>query len=129
MLAGQIARANPAAAPQLFAEMRKPFIVLASEEARHAALMDVAAASGSLELNVEAISNFEPAVPWNARFLIARLDAYAHARHPLTNRAHRELKEFRSTQVDDPLNHLARTAPSMQPPAEIEPPKALTRAE
>jgi hypothetical protein len=45
---------------------------------------------------VEALQQIEPYPPWNARMLELRVNAYEATRHPLLNRARKELSEFQA---------------------------------
>lgn len=99
-LAQDMARADPSAtmSVRMYHALKEPFCMDILEDVRRKALVKIAAhideKTGG-RLSVDAIGKLEPHVPWDLEFLIARLNAYLKAAHPLTMLAATQVDEFR----------------------------------
>jgi hypothetical protein len=94
LLSREIAKADREAARRIYTLLSKPF---ASHRFRYARLVTqamVAEYVGPQQV-VESLAIFEPNVPWTARVLESRANAYKTVNHPLADRAQRDLEWFR----------------------------------
>jgi hypothetical protein len=95
-----IAKADRAAARRLYSLLSQPF---ASHRYHHGRLVTQAMLAEYVgpQQVVESLAKFEPDVPWAARLLEMRAKAYAELKHPLAERAQRDLEWFRQHQSAD----------------------------
>ncbi len=94
LLSSEIAKADREAARRIYTLLSKPF---ASHRFRYARLVTQAMVAEYVgpEQVVESLANFEPNVPWTARVLESRANAYKTVNHPLADRAQHDLEWFR----------------------------------
>jgi spermidine synthase/MFS family permease len=97
LLTVDIAKADRAAARRLYSLLSQPF---ASHRYHHGRLVTQATLAEYVgpQQVVESLAKFEPNVPWTARLLESRAKAYAELKHPLAERAQRDLEWFRRHQ-------------------------------
>ena len=96
-LAKEIAKQRTDFAQRLFDQLERPFAGHRFNYQRAVARVHVARELGP-ERIVEALSEFEPHVPWTADILEARAQAYAAVNHPLAARAARDWQWFQRHQ-------------------------------
>lgn len=79
---------------RLFRVLKRPFALRMLEQDRLRLRLELAHQLDFEALCVEALSPYEPDVPWNDKMLRMRVRCYAAARHPLAERAERELGQY-----------------------------------
>lgn len=79
---------------RLFDALEEPFSVRLLDEDRRRARLEIARWTAFEDLCAEALSAFEPHVPWEERFLRLRRDCYRAAGDPRTETAETELGRF-----------------------------------
>lgn len=84
---------DPPAAKLIIEGFQEQFAALQREEQRILTLC-YAAARTSPQMGAVAFEALEPNVPWEQRMLELRSDAYTRSRHPLADRARRDLESF-----------------------------------
>jgi spermidine synthase len=97
LLTLDIAKADRAAARRLYSLLAQPFASHRYHYARLVTQATLAEYVGPQQV-VESLAEWEPNVPWTARVLEARAKAYAELKHPLAERAERDLQWFRRHQ-------------------------------
>jgi hypothetical protein len=88
------ALAEPDRARWLYALLSKPYCGYRFEGERKAERFRLAQLLGPQAI-AEALSPYEPYVPWDEEVLTTRIDAYSELQHPLAKRAAAEWKQFR----------------------------------
>jgi len=94
VLVPDIARKDKALGRRLFDALKEPFALQLQEEVRKVSRMQLASRIDFPGMCVEAVSAYEPSVPFRAGFLLKRLDCYQVNNHPLRAKANKELEEF-----------------------------------
>ena len=89
----KIAAENPKLAERLFDATAQPFAVHVLNEKRKITRFKIGRAIGP-KLAARAAEDLEPHVPWTARFLRTRYDAYRESGHPLEATAWKDLQTF-----------------------------------
>ncbi|HVT02829.1 MAG TPA: fused MFS/spermidine synthase, partial [Thermoanaerobaculia bacterium] len=92
-----IASGDPAEARRIFGALDEPYAVHMLNASRHLALLSVAELVDRKQCGdatMEALSQFEPHVPWQKRLLLTRARCYGIRRSPFANRAFAELEAF-----------------------------------
>jgi predicted membrane-bound spermidine synthase len=89
-----IAKSNHELGLHFFASLKKPFAVSLLENTRIATRLSIAEAVNFKDLCEEAMSDFEPFVPWNGDFLSRRLECYRSKDNPLAAKAERDLEQY-----------------------------------
>jgi len=93
-LAVQTAQRRPQATRRLFGTLSTPFAVHMMDESRASALVSLAQTLPPGPECVQALSLFEPDVPWNADFLSFRLGCYQAQGAGLAADAQKDLRHF-----------------------------------
>jgi spermidine synthase len=101
LLTVDIAKADRQAARRLYTLLSKPFASHRFGYTRVIMQAMVAEYVGPQQV-AESLAKFEPDVPWTARVLESRAKAYAQLKHPLADRAQRDLEWFRQHQSPRP---------------------------
>jgi spermidine synthase len=96
--AEEIAKADPAVARRLYPLLARPFASHRVNDRRERARVFVAESLGP-SVVVEALADYEPHVLWTEAFLTLRADSYAATKHPLAERAARDLRWFQAHQT------------------------------
>ncbi|MFN0195912.1 MAG: fused MFS/spermidine synthase [Planctomycetaceae bacterium] len=92
-MSDSFAAADLTAAPRILEKLSRTFAVMAYEDNRKSAAVNVSALL-PLTQGVDAVLAFEPYPLWSEAFLKHRLAVYTAAGHPLAETAKRELDEF-----------------------------------
>jgi spermidine synthase len=93
-LALRLSRESPARATVLHEALAEPFAVHISDYGRLRSRVEIAQATRRPDLCAAAFGAFEPHIPWEERFLLARFRCYEQAGHPLRDRALGDLEDF-----------------------------------
>jgi hypothetical protein len=93
-LAAEAARRNPEATHRLFGVLSVPFAVHMMDEARALALVSLSQALPPGPECAQALSVFEPDIPWNADFLSFRLRCYQTLGTAFAADAQADLRRF-----------------------------------
>ncbi|HRI71945.1 MAG TPA: fused MFS/spermidine synthase, partial [Polyangium sp.] len=93
-LAPSIALKDKAQGRRLLEAVSQPFAVGMHEDARRRARMQLASRVDFPRLCVDAVSAYEPNVPFRADFLTKRLECYTLTHHPLRIQAMQDLDDF-----------------------------------
>jgi hypothetical protein len=107
-LAAAVGKTNSVLAKRMGDVLRSEFAVAAGNETRQETLVQLANSAADLPLMLEALSQYEPFVPWNQDFLAARANAYKAGGHPLTARALAELADYRRGQGEAVLEEISK---------------------
>ncbi|HSG38143.1 MAG TPA: fused MFS/spermidine synthase, partial [Thermoanaerobaculia bacterium] len=89
-----LARQDPALGPRLHQALEQPFAVRMFERQRLITRVWLAQRLNAPELCAGALAPFEPHSPWDESFLRYRHQCYRKLRHPLEDRARRDLESF-----------------------------------
>jgi predicted membrane-bound spermidine synthase len=100
-----LSRSSKAHAPAMYEALRVPFAAGQLDSARRSALVTIAAEfEGCGRRTIDALSAFEPHVPWRRDHLVLRVRCYGEAgMGELAKRAREELEEFEEAEAE-PLN-------------------------
>jgi hypothetical protein len=99
--AEDLASEDPAQAARLYAALAGPLAGEALAGARRLAAFRTSRTVGAAA-TVEALAAFEPNVPWEEEFLVARQNAYEATGHPLAARAARDVELYRRNALSLP---------------------------
>lgn len=104
---------------KLFDALGQPFAVSLHDEVRRRVRMQLASRVDFARLCVDAVSAYEPHVPFRADFLGKRLECYTLTRHPLRIRAMKDLEEFYENEPASLMQDLEQEAVLDDKPAPI----------
>jgi len=110
-LADELTLGRPHLVPILFEALGQPFAVAALEEPRRIIRLSVGSHGGPSATCREAVSPFEPYVPWRADVLRFRATCYEQTRDPRAFRARADLAEYQRQERAAPTTVKAAASP------------------
>jgi spermidine synthase len=114
-LADELTLGRPGLVPVLFEALGQPFAVAALEEPRRIIRLSVGSHGGLAATCREAVSPFEPHVPWRADVLRFRASCYEQTRDPRAFQARADLQEFERQEKIPPPTVKAASSPTPSP--------------
>ena len=120
-LAPELVRRDPAQASRVLEALSQPYSLLAIDDQRSSAAMEISAGLGPFPGCASVLHPLEPHFPWRAAALSYRYECYAAQGDPLAGRAEAEMRQFIS---EEPVPFGAGLVPAAAPgpasPASLE---------